>query len=162
MVSLACGAFFFHTKSGLQRMFFIKTIFSIILLWIWFEVSHSVYQFIGGEDDSKEEFKRSASVHIIWVTRCDRDSGEQMTWIKQSLPQSYVRVWCQLNSKQALRLLCLKGHVRVRDSTLWRYCWQEASAFLCSKTPLWGSWRVQKSPKNPGNALSDALLMSSF
>jgi len=26
-------------------------------------------------------------------------------------------VGCQLNSDQALRLICLKGHVRVRDST---------------------------------------------
>jgi len=48
----------------------------------------------------------------------DRESGEQTTWIKQSLPQRYVCVGCQLNSDQALRLLCLKGHVRARESTL--------------------------------------------
>jgi hypothetical protein len=44
-------------------------------------------------------------------------------------------VGCQLNSDQALRLLSLKGHVRARDSTLWRYHWKEAGEFLCTKIP---------------------------
>jgi len=57
---------------------------------------------------------------MIWITRRDFDSGEQTTWIKQSLPQRHISVGYQLNSDQALRLRCLKGHVRARDSTLWR------------------------------------------
>jgi len=44
--------------------------------------------------------------------------SKQQTWTKQSLPQRYLREGCQLNSDQALRLLCLKGHVRARGSTL--------------------------------------------
>jgi len=108
-------------KSYLRRIFFSlkiwpaahlfhkKIFFLMILGWIWSKVSYSVYQFIGGENDSREAFKRSASVDMICVTRRDRDSGEQLTWIKQSLPQRYVCVGCQLNSDQALRLLCLKG-----------------------------------------------------
>jgi len=54
--------------------------------------------------------------------------------------QNPYRFW----RDQALRLLCLKGHVRARGSTLW-HRWQEASEFLCTKTPLCGgSWE----PKN--------------
>jgi len=51
----------------------------------------------------------------------------------------------QLYSDQVLRLLCLKVHVRVRDSTLWRYCWQEARKFLCTKIPL---FEGVEQPKN--------------
>ena len=39
-------------------------------------------------------------------------------------------VGCQLNSDQALKFLGSKGHVRARDSTLWRYRWQEARELL--------------------------------
>jgi len=135
----------------------------MILGCIWFEVSQSVYQFIGGENDSREVFKRSASVDIIWVTRRDRDSGEQTTWSKQSLPQKYVRVGCQLNSDQALRLHCLKGHVKARDSTLWQYRWQKVSQSSCTKKPLLeGVEQPKISPENPGNTFSDALRMSRF
>jgi len=81
---------------------------------------------------------------------------------KQSLPQRYLCVGCQLNSDQALRLLCLKGHVRACGSTLWRHRWQEASQFLCTKKPLWSKLTTKKMAQNPGNALSDALLMSRF
>jgi len=108
----------------------------------------SVYQLIGGENDSKEAFKRSASVDMIWVTWRDRGSREQTTWIKQSLPQRCVFVGCQLNSDQALRLHCLKGHFRARDSTLWRYHWQKASEFLCTTIPLWREWRELSNQKN--------------
>ena len=136
-------------------------IFLIILGCIWFEVSYSVYQFIGGVNDSRKVFERSTSVDIIWVTRRDLDSADHTIWIKQSLPKRYVCVGCQLNSDQALKLLCLKGHVRVCDSTLWRYRWQEASEFLCTKLPLSeGVEQPKKSPKNPENAPSDALLLS--
>ena len=95
-----------------------------------------------------EAFKRSASVDIIWVIRRGRDSGKQTTWIKQSLPQRNVCVGCQLNSDQALKLLCLKEYVRARDSTLRRYRCQEASEFLCTKIPvLGGSWQTKKIAK---------------
>jgi len=171
-------------KSGLQRILFDKSclwrtffhknlacsecvpwaiFFLIILGCIWSEVSYSVYYFIVTENDSREAFKSSTCVDIIWVTQRDRDSGEQTTCIKQSLPQRYVRVGCQGKSDQELRLLSLKGHVRSRDSTLWRYRWQEGSEFLCTKLLLFGGrWAAKKSPKNPGNVLSDALLMSRF
>jgi len=120
----------FDQKSSLRRMVFIKNFLLIILGCIWFEVSFSVYQFIHGEKDSREAFKRSTSVAIIWITRRDRDNGEQTTWIKTSLAQRHACVGCQFNRDQALRLLDLKGHVRARDLTLWRYRWQKANEFL--------------------------------
>ena len=86
--------------------------------------------------------------------------SKQQAWTKQSLPQRYLNVGCQLKSDQAIRSLCLKGHVRARGSTLWRHRWQESSEFLCTKTPLFGeSWATKISPKKTGNALSDAILM---
>jgi len=54
--------------------------------------------------------------HSAWPWRCRTNSFE----ITDNLTQRCVCVGCQLNSDQALRLLCLKGHVRARDSTLWR------------------------------------------
>jgi len=51
---------------------------------------------------------------------------------------------------QALRLLRLKGHVRARGLTLWQHSWQEASEFLCTKTPLFGgSGTIKNIAKNP-------------
>ena len=47
----------------------------------------------------------------------------------------------------------------------WDYTsWQEASEFLCIKTPPFfkGVQQQKNPPRNPRNALSDALLMSSF
>jgi len=108
------------------------------------------YKHVGSENDSREAFKKSASVDIIWVTRRDRDSGEQTTWIKQSLPQRNVCVGCQLNrdSDQALRLVCLKGHVRAVTRRCDDNSWQEASEFLCTKTTLFaGSWVTKKIAK---------------
>jgi len=61
---------------------------------------------------------------------------------------------------QTLRLLCLKGQVRARGSTLWRHRWQEASEFLCTKTPLLEG--VEQPKENPEKALSDMLLMHVF
>jgi len=47
-----------------------------------------------------------------------------------------------------LKLFCLKDHVRARDSTLWRYRWQEASEFLCTKIPLFGgSYKIAGKPQ---------------
>jgi hypothetical protein len=67
-----------------------------------------VYQVIRGENDSRVAYKKGAYVDIIGVTQRESDSGEHTTWTKQSLPQRYVCVGWQLNSEQALRLLCLK------------------------------------------------------
>jgi len=87
---------------------------------------------------------------MIWVTRRDRDGGEPITWIKQSLLQKYICVECQLKSDQALRLLCLKGHVRALGSTLWRHRWQEASEFLCTKKKsFWRELSNQKMDQKP-------------
>jgi len=61
------------------------------------------------------------------------------------------------------RSLCLKRHVRARGSTLWRHRWQEATEFLCTKTPLLeGDELPKKWPMNPRKVFSDALLMSRF
>jgi len=126
-------------------------------------VSYSVYQFIDGENDSREAFKRTASADIIWITRRSRDSGEQQLFIKQSLPQRYVCVGCHLNSDQALRLLCLKGHVRARDLTLWRHRWQEASEFLCTKILLFGgSWATTKIAKIPQKCFLRRAINATF
>jgi len=80
-------------------------------------------------------FERSASVDRIRVSAGVTVTVEskQQTWTKQSLPQRYLCVGCQLNSDQALRSLWLKGHVRARGSALWRHHWQEATEFLCTK-----------------------------
>jgi len=37
---------------------------------------------------------------------------------------------------QVLRLLCSKGHVRARGSTLWQNRWQEVDEILCTQKPL--------------------------
>jgi len=110
-------------------------------------------------------FERSASVDIIRVSAgvTVMVESKQQAWTKQSLPQRYLCVGCQLKSDQAIRSLCLKGHDRARGSTLWRHRWQEASESFCTKTPLFGeSWATKNIAKNPQNALPDALLMSCF
>jgi len=101
-------------------------------------------------------FKRSASVDIIRVSAGVTVTVEskQQIWTKQSLPQRYVCVGYQLSSDQALRLLYLKGHVRARGSTLWGHRWQEASEFLCNKTPLFGGiWATKKIAKKTRKCL---------
>ena len=110
---------FLVKKSGLRRMFFMKVFLLIILACIWFEVSYSIYQSIGGGNNSREVFQRSASVDMIWVTRRDRDSGEQTTWIKQSLPQRYVCLGCQLNNDQTLIDLWL---LLLLETVIWYPC----------------------------------------
>jgi len=95
-------------------------------------------------------FERSASVDIIRVSAgvTVRVESKQQAWTEQSLPQRCVCVGCQLKRDQAIRSLCLKGHVRARGSTLWRHLWQEASEFLCTKTPLFGeSWATKNIAK---------------
>jgi len=54
---------------------------------------------------------------IIRVTRHDCDGGEQTTLKKQTVSLRGVYVW-GVHSDQALWLLCFKGHVRARGSTL--------------------------------------------
>ena len=80
----------------------------------------------------------------------------------ESLTQKCVCVLFQLNSDQILRLLCLKGHVGVRDSTLWRRQMTRSEWILVYWNTLVfeGVQEQTKTPKNPGNALSDALLVS--
>ena len=65
-------------------------------------------------------FERSASVDMIRVSAGVTVTVEskQQAWTKQSLPQRYLCVGCQLESDQAIRSLCLKEHVRARGSTL--------------------------------------------
>jgi len=72
--------------------------------------------------------------------------SKQQTWTKQSLSRRNVCIGCQLNSDQALRLLCFEGYVRERGSTLWQNHLQEASEFLCTKKPLWRELSNKKSP----------------
>jgi hypothetical protein len=93
--------------------------------------------------------------HNLYQTVVKVSNKKPFVKSKQSLHRRYLCVGCQLNSDQALRLLCLKGHVRARGSTLWRNRWQEASEFLCTKTPLLeGVEQPKKWPPKPGNALS--------
>jgi len=98
-------------------------------------------------------FERSASVDdIIRVSAGVTVTVEskQQTWTKQSRLQRFLCVGCPLKRDQAIRSLCLKGHVRARGSTLWWHCWQEASEFFCTKTPLFGeSWTIKNIAKNP-------------
>jgi len=65
-------------------------------------------------------FERSASIDIIRVSAGVTVTVEskQQAWTKQSLPQRYLCVGCQLKRDQTIRSLCLKGHVRARGSTL--------------------------------------------
>jgi len=95
------------------------------------------------------------------MTQRGRDVGEQTTnFDKTESHGKYGCVGCQFNSDQALRLLCLKVHVRARGSTLWWHHRQEASKFLCENTSLGGIWVTKKITQNPGNALSNARLVS--
>ena len=70
-------------------------------------------------------FERSTSFDILRVSASVTVTVEskQQTRTKQSLPQSYFCVGCQLNIDQAIRLLCLKGHVRARGLALWQHRW---------------------------------------
>ena len=94
----------------------------------------------------------------MWVTRRYYDGGEQTTWIKQNLFQRYVCVGCQ----QALRLHCLKGHVRARGSTLTPLTRSEWILVYLKPLFLEGVQQPKKSPHTPGNALFDALPMWRF
>ena len=57
--------------------------------------------------------------------------SKQLGWNRVFVKDMYVWVVNSAgNSDQALRLLCLKGHVRARGSMLWQHRWQEASEFF--------------------------------
>jgi len=85
------------------------------------------------------------------------------TWTEQSLHHRYACVGFQLNSDRALRLIFLNGHVRARSSMLWQHRWQEASEFLCTKTPIFGGiWATQKITETPRKCFSNALITSRF
>jgi len=43
------------------------------------------------------------------------------------------------------QITLIERHVRTRDSMLWRHRWQEASEFLCTRTPLF--WRELSNQK---------------
>jgi len=81
----------FHRRSGLRCMFFMKNIFlnhsGMHLIWSFF-ICLPIHWWW---KRFREAFKRSASVDIIWITRRDRDSGEQTTWINRvSVKEFYV------------------------------------------------------------------------
>ena len=61
--------------------------------------------------------KRSMPIDIIRVTRRDRDGGEQTALKKQRVSSRGVYMW-SVNSTVTKHFLCLKGHVKARDSTL--------------------------------------------
>jgi len=123
----------------------------------------TIYQYISGDIDSNSNTEWSQRHNLCQTVITKVSNKKPFVKSKQSLPERHLCVGCQLNIDQTLRLLCLKEHVRARGSTLWRNCWQEVSEFMCSQTPLFGvSWATKQLPQNPGNALSDALLMSRF
>jgi len=109
-----------------------------------------MYQYISGENDSNSNTEWSQQHNLYQTVIMKVSNKNPFLESKQSLPQKYLCAGCQLKSDQALRLLCLKGHVRARGSKLWQHRWQEASEFLCNKTtPLWGELSKQKNcPKN--------------
>jgi len=156
----------FHKKSGLWRIFFIQ--FFLQPTCIWFEASYYVYRFIGGENDLNSNTEWSQR-HSLYQTVIQKVSNNK-PFVKSnlcrykshntiSIPKQFIRnnvqqeeclTWSlQFWRDRSLRLLGLKGHVRARGSTLWRHCWQEASEFLCTETPLFGgSWATKNIAKN--------------
>jgi len=106
-------------------------------------------------------FERSVSVDIIRVSAGVTMTVEskQQAWTNQSLPQRYLCVGCQLKSDQAIRSLCLKGHVRRCDDTVDK---KRVNSCVLKHFFLERVEQPKISPKKPGNAFSDALLMSRF
>ena len=70
--------------------------------------------------------------------------------LKTESPSKVFMYGVSTQKWQAIKSLRLKGHVRARGSTLWRHRSQEASEFLCTKTPLVGeSWAKKNIAQNP-------------
>ena len=69
---------------------------------------------------TKTVFERIVFVDIIRVSDgvTAMVKNKQQAWTKQSLPQRYSCEGCPLKSDQAIKSLCLKGHVRAHGSTL--------------------------------------------
>ena len=98
------------------------------------------------------------STETVWLKRFYWQSLSDLAWPwrwransfakTESLLHRCVCVGCQLNSDQALRLLCLKGHVRARGSMLWRHQWTTSEWILVySNTSLRESSNQNKCPK---------------
>ena len=88
----------FHNKSGLRRLSFIlKNLLlnhsDMYLIWncLFF------YQFIDNENDSREAFKRSAPVDIIWITGRDRQCGANDFDKPESLSKTFI---CGVSTQQ--------------------------------------------------------------
>ena len=115
-----------------------------------FLILSTIYQYISGENDSNSNNESSQRHNLCQTVITKVSNNKPFVKSKQILPQRYLYVGCQLNSDQALRLLCLKGHVRARGSMLWRHRWQEASKILCTKIPLWRELSNHKNgPRTP-------------
>jgi len=164
----------FENKSALRCLFFIQNLtcgacfsyqifFLIILGCNWFEVSYSVYKLKECENDSRGAFKRNASLDIIWITRRDRDGGEQRTWINR-VSLKDMHVW-GVNST-----VTKHSHCFVRKDTSERVtqrCDDDVDKKRVNscvlKLLLWRELSNQKNrQKTLENALSNAILMSHF
>jgi len=114
---------------------------------------------------NRNRWREDLLLKKIRVTRRDRDGGEQTALKNQRVSLRGVFVW-DVNSTVTKH----SDYFVWKDTSehVARRCddtsWQETSEFLCIKTPpfLEGVQQQKKSPKNPGNAFSGALLMSSF
>ena len=107
-------------------------------------------------------FERSASVDIIRVSAGVTVTVEskQQAWTKQSLPQRYLCVGCPIKSDQAIRSLCLSEYVaRCCDDTVDK---KRVNSSVLKHLFLERVEQPKISSKTPGNALSDALIMSCF
>jgi len=80
--------------------------------------------------------KRSASIDKIWVTRRDRDGGEQTALKKQRVSLRSVYVW-DVNSKVSKHSdYFVWKETSERVTRRWDdTSWQKASEFSCIKTP---------------------------
>ena len=108
--------------------------------------------------------KTSGSIDIIRVTKRDRDGGGQTALKKQRVSIRGVCVLVSTQQWQEPSFFCLKGYVRVRDSTD-NTSWQEASEFLCIRTlPFLREFSNELNRQKFPEMLcqSDALLMSRF
>jgi len=163
LISLACGAFYFIKNLACGAFFSWNILFLIIRGCISSQVFYSVYQFISSENDlnSNTEWSQRHNLYQTVITKVSNNKPfvksnllrfklhNTISIPKQlSLSQRYLCVGCPIKSDQAIRSLCLKGHVRARGSTLWRHRWQEASEFFCTKANIFGeSWATKNIAK---------------
>jgi len=116
-----------------------------------------------GENDSREAFKSSASLDIIWIARRNHDSGEQIIWINRvSLKDMYVWGVNSIVTKHSDYFVWKDTSERVTrrcDDTVDK---KQVNSCVLKCLFLEGVEQPNKSPKNLGNAFSDELLMSRF